>query len=274
MSRSAGTVITPVRTDSPGAGDARRVAAAAAARAGVEIVPLDRLEQLSAAADLWHEVWKRDGEPPVSRDMLRALRHAGNYVAGAYVGERLVGAVLGFYAGEERPDHLHSHIMGVDGSQRSRGVAFAMKLDQRAWALERGLKTISWTFDPLVRANGYFNVRKLGAVGVEYLVNFYGAMPDAINRGEESDRILVRWDLASSRVVSAATGSDAALDGTGQADAVCETPDDIIALRRADPAQAMKWRRTVRANMVAALERGLQVTGMTSSGAYVLTTGD
>ncbi len=56
-----------------------------------------------------------------------------------------------------------------------------MKLHQRAWAIARGIPVIEWTFDPLVARNAYFNIRKLGAMPVEYLPNFYGIMGDGIN---------------------------------------------------------------------------------------------
>jgi predicted GNAT superfamily acetyltransferase len=68
------------------------------------------------------------------------------------------------------------------------------------------VRVIAWTFDPLIRRNGYFNLVKLGARPVEYLRNFYGAMDDAINGGTETDRMLMHWDLGSDRVVEACAG--------------------------------------------------------------------
>ncbi|WP_406315518.1 hypothetical protein [Streptomyces sp. NBC_00118] len=38
---------------------------------------------------------------------------------------------------------------------------------------------------------------KLGARPEEYLQSFYGAMDDAINGGDESDRVLTAWDLTA-----------------------------------------------------------------------------
>ena len=78
-----------------------------------------------------------------------------------------------------------------------RNVGYALKLHQRAWALQRGIATITWTFDPLVRRNAYFNLAKLGVRATRYLPNFYGAMQDPINAGDDTDRLLVDWDLAS-----------------------------------------------------------------------------
>ena len=65
---------------------------------------------------------------------------------------------------------------------------------------------MTWTFDPLVRRNAYFNTVKLAARPVEYLVDFYGEMTDEINAGQGSDRLLVEWPLLAPEVVSAAAG--------------------------------------------------------------------
>ena len=68
-----------------------------------------------------------------------------------------------------------------------------MKLHQRAWAADHGLAWVTWTFDPLVRRNAWFNIGVLGAEVHEYLVDFYGPIDDSINAGDESDRLLVAW---------------------------------------------------------------------------------
>jgi predicted GNAT superfamily acetyltransferase len=273
-------------------GSAREAARRAEARAGVSIAPILTLEEIRAAAELWRRLWERRGEPPVGSDLLRALAHGGNYLAGAYADGRMVGALLGFFSGQDRPDQLHSHILGVEPLARSRGVGFALKVHQRMWALERNLKTVTWTFDPLVRANGYFNVTKLGARGVEYLVNFYGDMDDSINGGDETDRILLHWDLENPAVRSLAAGETAIVDldpligrlsagldpndlpgvPAGDADFVlCQTPVDIVALRQNDPRLAREWRMMVRAVVSGAMARGLRLSAMTRSGCYVLT---
>src|SRR5207249_4797793 len=118
----------------------------------------------------------------------------------------------GFFGGERGVDHLHSHILGVEDPARAGGVGFALKLHQRAWALDHGLHRVTWTYDPLVRANGYFNMAKLGALGSQYLVNFYGAMDDSINSGDQSDRILITWNLGEARVERACAGALPPLD--------------------------------------------------------------
>ena len=68
--------------------------------------------------------------------------------------------------------------------------------------------------DPLVRGNAFFNLVKLGAAMVAYHENFYGLLEDGFNAGD-SDRVVLRWDLASARAVDAADGrvDDPSADG-------------------------------------------------------------
>jgi len=275
--------------------DAARAATdAAAAVAGVRIETPHELVDLLAATEIWRRIWTPTGEPLVSAEMLRALTHAGNYLSVARRGDDIAGALLGFFGGNGRVDRLHSHILGVDPAAQAHGVGFALKLHQRAWALERGIARITWTFDPLVRRNGHFNLAKLGARGVDYLVSFYGAMPDAVNGGDDSDRVLMEWDLAATAVSPHAgaqaddidmwlqRGAAVALDTTSTGDPVlrdassagvvlCATPADIVALRRDDPTRARQWRSRMRAVMLDATSRGMALAGMAPGGWYVLT---
>ncbi|WP_328326625.1 GNAT family N-acetyltransferase [Kribbella sp. NBC_00382] len=177
---------------------------AAASSAGVEIRELWELADLDQVYRLYDSIWRPDPKnPPVTTELLRALTKAGNYVGGAYDGDDLIGACVGFF-GAPAEVTMHSHVAGVSGSARGRNVGFALKLHQRAWALERGVTAISWTFDPLIRRNAYFNLTKLAAHPTEYLPNFYGQMADGINNGDDSDRLLVRWQLDAPTVITAA----------------------------------------------------------------------
>ena len=126
----------------------------------------------------------------------------------------MLGACVGFWAAPDRPA-MHSHIAGVTSAARGRDLGFALKLHQRAWALRCGVPVINWTFDPLIARNAHFNLRKLGGRPVKYAVNYYGEMPDAINAGDETDRMLLRWELGSAEARAACDGVPAprAVDG-------------------------------------------------------------
>jgi predicted GNAT superfamily acetyltransferase len=275
-------------------------ALAAAAAAGVEVRELHDPAELWRVQRLFEEIWRPapDNPPPVTAELLRALAHAGNYVAGAWAGERLAGACMGFLSvpGGTRGGGLalHSHIAGVAPGSQRRGVGFALKLHQRAWALDHGLPLAFWTFDPLVARNAWFNLAKLGADAAEYLPDFYGPMTDAINAGDASDRLLVAWRLDDPRVAAACAGSPAepdprglraggaevALDQdtdglpvAGRADApvlLVRVPGDVEGLRASDPAAASRWRHAVREVLGGLLAEGATVTGFARPGCYVV----
>ena len=144
---------------------------------------------------LFNQVWGTT-TPLVGVELLRAIQHAGGYVVAAYLDEQVVGGSFGFLGRHEGAPSLHSHITGILPGVRRTGLGRAMKLHQRAWAAEHGLTWVTWTFDPLVRRNAWFNIDVLGAHVHEYLVDFYGPIDDAINAGDESDRLLVAWPRA------------------------------------------------------------------------------
>lgn len=259
------------------------------------ISELRELDDIRALERLFAEVWGRSGEPPIESDVLMALSHSGNYVVGAHVDGLLVGGLVGWLGGSPPDDlHLHSHILGVVASVQHRGLGFELKQHQRTWCLDRDVKSIEWTFDPLVRRNAYFNLNKLGAEARDYLVNFYGEMTDGINIGEESDRLLISWRLDSRMAQEAAAGRpydpvsedvqrlriDALLSVGPNGEPVrasssarvvtCQVPDDIVALRRDDPALARAWRLAVREVLRIAFDAGYRISGVTRTGWYVL----
>ncbi|HSA53760.1 MAG TPA: GNAT family N-acetyltransferase, partial [Yinghuangia sp.] len=153
---------------------------------------LHELHEFADVYALFDRVWQPEpGEAPVIVEQMHALAHTGNYVVGAYQNGRMVGASVAFL-GMPIGEVLHSHVTATDVR---RGVGFALKRHQREWALARGLSRITWTYDPLVRRNTYFNIAKLGARPEGYRVNFYGKIDDVINGGDETDRLLMDWRL-------------------------------------------------------------------------------
>ncbi|MCX2183877.1 GNAT family N-acetyltransferase [Streptomyces sp. SKN60] len=237
------------------------------------------MEDLDTVSRLYAGIWGTDaGSPPVSAEVMRALSHAGNYVAGAYEGGRLVGASVAFY-GDPIGTTLHSHITGT---AMGRGIGLALKLHQRDWALARGIKRITWTYDPLIRRNAHFNLVKLGARPVEYLQSFYGEMGDAINGGDESDRVLAAWDLTAPVApyppdppagASYGVRNDDGRPVIGPADTgtvLVDLPDDIESLRRTDPGAARDWRLAVRHVLGGLLAEGARVAGFHDRRGYVV----
>ncbi|WP_061291844.1 hypothetical protein [Herbidospora cretacea] len=226
---------------------------------------LTTIAEFEALHTVFDEIWRPDpANPPVTVELMRALSHVGNYVAGVFVDGRLAGGSVGFCA-PPRQATLHSHVTGVVAA----GAGLALKRHQRSWALARGISTITWTFDPLVRRNAYFNLVKLGARPEQYYENFYGAMADVVNAGDESDRVLAVWriDTVPRRDGSPVAGGPSARET--DAPVLIALPEDIERLRRDDPVTARRWRLTVREELGGRLRRGWRVTGF-RDGAYVV----
>jgi predicted GNAT superfamily acetyltransferase len=170
----------------PTAGDPRTDAARAAAAAGVEVRLLTEMHETRQAEALMMRVWDSDrASVPLAAAPMRALAYSGNPVTGAFRRDEpdvLVGCTAGFSA-PPAARSLHSHVAAVDTALAGRGVGAAMKLHQRAWALEHDVHWMTWTFDPLIARNAFFNLAKLGAAAASYLEDFYGLMADGLNAG-------------------------------------------------------------------------------------------
>ncbi|MCD0448001.1 GNAT family N-acetyltransferase [Actinocorallia sp. API 0066] len=258
---------------------ARRQAEVAADAAVVRVMAVEDASRLREVAALFARVWaSKPGAGPLPSDALRACTHAGGVVHAALTSDGVVGASAAIWGPPDARD-VYSLIAGAD--RTCRGVGYALKLAQRAWALERGAATISWTFDPLIRRNAWFNLGKLGAHAPEYLVDFYGPLEDAFNAGDETDRLTVQWPLARfdpdhvpgfepRPEPSLEPGPDGLPFKARGRDAVwCRIPEDILALRAGDPAQARAWRHAVRAVFLAA--HPLAATSISRDGWYHLT---
>lgn len=268
---------------------AAETARSAAARAEVEIRLLDSLGEFDAATALVARIWE-DEDPKAPAALLRALSHAGNFIAGAFGGAELVGVSIGFFGQEGDRIYLHSHITGIDPRFQNRSLGFALKQFQRSWALARGASSVRWTADPLVRRNLYFNLHKLGATVVDYHADFYGPLLDGVNGDGASDRVVLDWELGSSRAVEAAdgrapepevgAGTVIVQPGAGgvpvatpsDADTLLVwVPSDIVGLRQSDPLAAEAWREAVREAIGGAVANGYRGDAITRDGWLLLT---
>lgn len=236
----------------------------------------------AAAAALFGKVWYGDGTIPLEAQLLTAVAHAGGYVAGAYDDTRLLGASFGFLGRQRGALVLHSHLTGVLPGHEHHGLGRAIKQHQRGWARSHRLVAVAWTFDPLVRRNAWFNLGTLGAPVVDYIECFYGTATDAINAGDETDRAFVWWPstpspTSAARSPAAPKRGHCVLDeDLAERDFDDEpvlnvaTPADIVAMRKSDPARALRWRRALRATFGRAITTGYTATAMTRDGFYTL----
>jgi predicted GNAT superfamily acetyltransferase len=168
------------------------LAQAAAARADVAFRPMTTVDDADLINEVIEATW---GGQHLDREVVRALAISGNVPIAAVADGAVIGFVLG-WAGVDRDGlHVHSHMLAAFPDRRHAGVGTALKLAQRAQALDEGIHVMRWTFDPMIGRNAWLNFGKLGVVGDRFERSFYGEMADAINAGERSDRFVVRWDL-------------------------------------------------------------------------------
>lgn len=234
------------------------------ARVDITIRELHSRDEMADVLRVADAVWGIAPGGLVGPDFLVALAHADGYVVGAYdSSHRMVGMSFGFMGRHDGDPILHSHVTGIVPELQNCGLGATIKRHQRDWAAARGLHAVTWTFDPLVRRNAWFNLQRLGARAVEYHVNFYGPLGDDINGDDESDRLLARWDIEEfTTQVNDSRVSDSRF--------TVPTPEDIVALRHTHPDEARRWRVRLR-EQLAPLLRTHDATGVTTDGDYVVT---
>src|SRR5437867_2454619 len=209
--------------------EAWELARAAARGAGVELRPLTTVDDADRINDVIQATW---GGQRLDREVVRALAASGNVPWGAFDGDRLIGFVLGWAGIDDEGLHVHSHMLAAIPDHRRRGVGFALKLTQRAQALDQGISVVRWTFDPLVARNAWLNLGKLGAVVDRFERDYYGVMTDDLNAGERSDRFMVRWELEREPGPRSVAGPPTEI----------AVPADLYRLRGEDPERARAWR--------------------------------
>ena len=224
---------------------------------------LGQIEQ-NLARLMFDETWSMDAGTEITPNLLQAMVHSGSYLSGAFIDNKIVGAAFAFPA-TNGGLHLHSHMTAVLPEFRDKGVGYSLKIDQWNWAKKKNYSHLSWTFDPLVRRNAKLNIAKLGVDISAYHPNFYGDMPDALNAGDESDRLMVSWrtDIDAPKARELITKPE-----TG--DILIEIPEDIVAIRSKNQSESMKWRRQVREQFLAAFEKNGKVVGFSANNEYVV----
>ena len=230
----------------------------------ISIRPLSSLPDQDLGRMIFDKTWAMDAGTEITPNLLQAMIHSGAYLSGAFVDGECVGAAFAFPA-TTGGLHLHSHMTAVLDSFRDKGIGYALKVDQYKWAKQNNYKEITWTFDPLVARNAKLNVLKLGVDISAYYPNFYGDMPDELNAGDESDRV-----MAILKVVGDAPTPRTAISAPEKSAVLIAIPDDIVAIRGKDLAENLRWRRSVRDEFVSALARGGKVIGFSTNNEYVV----
>ena len=230
----------------------------------IQVRELKSLQDQDSGRKIFDLTWAMDAGTEITPNLLQAMVHSGAYLSGAFIENKIVGAAFAFPA-TNNGLHLHSHMTAVLDEHRDKGVGYALKIDQWNWAKKNNYSHISWTFDPLVRRNAKLNIVKLGVDISSYHPNFYGDMPDALNSGDESDRLMVSWstDVDAPKARELNTNPE-------PSDVLIEIPEDIVAIRSKNQSESMKWRRQVREQFLAAFEKNGKVVGFSANNEYVV----
>ncbi len=133
---------------------------------GIVIREMETLAEFREGVRLQKEIWGFEDVELLPLRLFVVASKIGGQVFGAFDGERMVGfllAIPGLKRGETT--YLHSHMMGVLQEYRNQGLGRRMKLAQREEALERGMRLVEWTFDPLEIKNAYLQHREAGGGG-------------------------------------------------------------------------------------------------------------
>lgn len=258
---------------------------------------LHYIDELQTVITLQAKIWAFRPEMIVPTHMLHSLIYGGGCLIGADIGGEIVGFVLGFPARRGDTWLLWSHMAGVLPEHQGRGIGFALKMAQRAWALQSGFDTIAWTFDPMQARNAKFNLHRLRATAHRYHADFYGEMPDMLNAGLPTDRLEAVWSLNAARVKAldhtpeplsmiqvepdrcALYQSQGGMPLTQPIEPhspLCfvEVPADIAHLKQHDFARARQWQLAIRQTLSNLFAKGYVASDFTVEGGhhyYVLT---
>jgi predicted GNAT superfamily acetyltransferase len=225
--------------------------------------------ELDEVTRIEREVWNVADIDIAGRIQLKASQHAGGSVLIAVEDDgTIAGFAYAFPAFEHGEAFWHSDMLAVRPAFRGGKVGQALKWAQRDEALRRGIRRITWTFDPMQAGNAHLNLEHLGATAREYLSDFYGVTSSDLHHGLPTDRLLASWDLESPRVAALSHGEKPA---PIEADAMVSIPPAWNELVRGEPERARAEQARVERELKAAFASGLCAAGFDKTKAsYVL----
>ena len=255
--------------------------------AEVEIRHVRSEGEFSACVELQRDTWGRSFSDIVPVSMLQVAVKVGGICMGAFgPGGGLRGFVFGV-TGVRKGEPAHwSHMLAVRPEARDQGLGRRLKLAQADALRAAGVKTVYWTYDPLVARNAHLNLNLLGVAVDEYVPDMYGQSDSDLHQ-LGTDRFIVRWDLEgqgadeSSLLGGDEASAEAVVAPGGSADYMdAETvevliPADIEAVEARSVDEALAWRRTTRRAFTRLLGAGATVVGFRRDrefGRYVVRT--
>ena len=238
---------------------------------------ITELSELREVEHLQKVVWSVDDLDVLPALAMKPLVEVGGILIGAFLDDKMIGFVLGFPGRHDNQHIIHSDMLAVLPEYRSFGLGFRLKLAQRERALERGINTITWTFDPLRAINANLNFARLGVTSNRYEIDYYGQTSSVLQQ-LGTDRLWVTWALNSERTVAriktnkpiemsfapeavslVTLGEDqqpVSKDEWSGELALIEIPTTLDELLKGQPALAADWRMATRKAFTQAISAG------------------
>jgi predicted GNAT superfamily acetyltransferase len=255
----------------------------------VAIRRIDELKDLERCIELQKLIWGFEDIDIVPLPMFVVAAKVGGQVFGAFDGEQMVGFVMAVPGYRHGHPYLHSHMAALLPEYQGQGIGRQLKL-RRADALDRGIKLVEWTFDPLEFRNAYFNFQRLGVIARRYVRNQYGVTSSPLHGGLPTDRLAVEWWLASSPLHGGLPTDRLAVEwwlDTPRVEAIIQArpaeptgpqerihvPNAIHEKKQSERSAALKMQAEVREQFESWFGQGYAVTGFEpddAGGAYLL----
>jgi predicted GNAT superfamily acetyltransferase len=235
------------------------------------------LSEFQQCFELQRAVWGKT-ELDVPLPLFVVAAETGGQVLGAFIreksdGEIMVGFTLAIAGYRNGLPFLHSHMTAVLENYRDRGIGRRLKLFQREDALQRGIRLVEWTFDPLEVKNAFLNFNRLGAIARRYLPNCYGVTTSPLHGGMPTDRLIAEWWLDSPRVINLLNGGQQSVPQSSNPRAEILVPAELPLLRRENSSEALRIQTEVREKFQSWIAKGyaattIEITG--EGGKYIL----
>ena len=234
----------------------------------VIVRPLETPGEFEQAESVQMSAWGMGPLGAAPKEVMIAAKDNGGFVLGAFEGKRMVGFALTLVGYKGGSVYMYSHMTGVAKEYQSKGIGYLINRSGAKSASGGASRSYAWTFDPLIARNASFNVKKLGVIARNYLVDYYGPMQDSINAGWPTDRFLCEWHIRPEvlRIVQAyrrqqPRDAHVVIRKRGiEPDVVCEDwsidteaewalvdiPRDVVGLKARRPEDGMRWRTSTR----------------------------
>jgi predicted GNAT superfamily acetyltransferase len=172
---------------------------------GVTFRRVASLAEYHECVAIQEETWGVGFRELVPAAVLMVAQKLGGVCAAAFAAPgpdrpepRMLGFVFGLTGIRDGALVHWSDLLAVRPEARGAHVGERLKRYQRELVLGVGVRTMYWTFDPLVARNAHLNLARLGARAAEYVPNMYGENTGSPLHGQlATDRFVAAWDLVS-----------------------------------------------------------------------------